>query len=231
LCMAELLRDRAQRAQILAEAKKPGEIKSYTDLWGEKYVQELRAVDREKLLGTAEKLFERVVADYADVKQYADVPEIGSVAKAALFEMRELQVGKTAPEITGKDVEKKQFKLSDYRGKVVVLIFCGHWCSACRSMYPTNRALVKEFANHPFALLEVSSDEDPAKVKELMEKGEINWRSWWDGGSTEGPIAQSWNVVGWPTVYVIDARGVIRRKGADPDTLGETVRALLKEAR
>jgi len=35
---------------------------------------------------------------------------------------------------------------------------------------------------------------------------------WWDGGSTSGPIASSWNVEGWPTLYILDHKGVIRHK-------------------
>jgi len=44
-----------------------------------------------------------------------------------LFELRNLGIGKTAPEIEGEDVDGKKFKLSDYRGKVVVLDFWGDW--------------------------------------------------------------------------------------------------------
>jgi hypothetical protein len=45
----------------------------------------------------------------------------------ALFELQKLSVGKTAPEIDGEDLDGKKFKLSDYRGKVVVLDFWGNW--------------------------------------------------------------------------------------------------------
>ena len=42
----------------------------------------------------------------------------------------------------------------------------------------------------------------------------LTWRSWYDGGSTNGPIATAWNVRGWPTLYVVDHKGVIRHKWA-----------------
>ncbi len=54
----------------------------------------------------------------------------GNLAKAAagqLFEMRHLSIGKTAPQIEGEDIDGVPFKLSDYRGKVVMLDFWGHW--------------------------------------------------------------------------------------------------------
>ena len=74
----------------------------------------------------AEKYFERAAADYADVPVF-EGRTVGSIARGELFEMRELVVGKSAPEITGADVDGKPFKLSDYRDKVVVLDFWGRW--------------------------------------------------------------------------------------------------------
>ena len=41
--------------------------------------------------------------------------------------LRTLRIGRTAPEIKAKDLDEKEFKLSDYRGKVVLLDFWGHW--------------------------------------------------------------------------------------------------------
>lgn len=132
-----------------------------------------------------------------------------------------------APDISGEDVDGRPFKLSDYRGKVVVLVFWGHWCGPCRSMYPGERALVEKFAGRPFALLGVNSDENRSQVKELMKKGDVTWRAWYDG--QEGPIAKAWNVSGWPTVYVLDSKGVIRRQESGVSAaLEATVEAMLK---
>jgi cytochrome oxidase Cu insertion factor (SCO1/SenC/PrrC family) len=52
---------------------------------------------------------------------------VPALAGAAPHDPKDLEVGKVAPEIEGKDVEGKDFKLSDYRGKVVVLDFFGDW--------------------------------------------------------------------------------------------------------
>ena len=74
----------------------------------------------------AEKLFELVAEKYADLSWYGQ-STLGAKAKAELFEMRNLAIGKTAPEITGEDENGKAIKLSDFRGKVVLLDFWGFW--------------------------------------------------------------------------------------------------------
>jgi hypothetical protein len=99
-------------------------------------------------------------------------------------------------------------------------------------MYPHERSLVKRLEDKPFVLLGVNSDEDKAKLREAMAKENITWRSWWDGGSTSGPIASRWNVFGWPTLYLIDAQGVIRHVNPDrrEAELDKLIDALVKEA-
>jgi hypothetical protein len=79
-------------------------------------------------------------------------------------------------------------------------------------MYPHERSLVKKMEGKPFVLLGVNSDGDKDKLRKRMGEEHITWRSWWDGGDTSGPIATQFNVHGWPTLYVVDHRGVIRHK-------------------
>jgi hypothetical protein len=75
----------------------------------------------EKLNKEVEELFDRIVKKFADVGTYA------KDAERELFEIRNLSVGKVVPEIEGEDIDGKKIKLSDYRGKVVMLDFWGHW--------------------------------------------------------------------------------------------------------
>src|SRR5580765_3370097 len=119
-------------------------------------------------------------------------------------------VGKEVPDIEGEDLDGKPFKLSDYRGKVVMLTFWGNWCPDCRAMFPHERTLLKRMEKKPFALIGVNSDKDKAVVKKAMEKEQVTWRSFWDGGSTKGPISTKWQIRGWPTLFIIDHKSVVR---------------------
>lgn len=97
-------------------------------------------------------------------------------------------------------------------------------------MYPHERSLVKDYESRPFALLGVNSDEDLDKLKVRMKKENITWRSWRNGGTTSGPISTQWNVSGWPTIYLIDSKGVIRYKNVRGDALNEAIEKLVAEA-
>lgn len=98
-------------------------------------------------------------------------------------------------------------------------------------MYPHERSLVKELANEPFAIIGVNSDADREALKQVIKDENITWRSFWDGGSTNGPIATKWNVQGWPTTYLIDHKGVIRHKGLRGEQLEKEIHNLLAEAK
>jgi hypothetical protein len=87
--------------------------------------------------------------------------------------------------------------------------------------------------NRPFVLLGVNSDSSKEYGKKVVAKQKMTWRSWWDGGNTEGPIASKWNIRGWPTMYLLDHKGVIRHKwlGSPGDkVLDEAIEKLVAEA-
>lgn len=96
-------------------------------------------------------------------------------------------------------------------------------------MYPHERSLVARLAGKPFALLGVNSDSDREQLKRTLVDEQINWRSWWDAGSVNGPIQTKWQVTQRPTVYVLDGKGVIRFKDVKDAELDAAVDKLLTE--
>ncbi len=99
-----------------------GIAKAYEMSVGKDHLKEVEAQAAATDVKEAESLFERAVRKYADVR----IPLYGTVgekAKSELFEIRNLKVGQMAPEIEGDDQHGQQLKLSDYRGKVVLLDF------------------------------------------------------------------------------------------------------------
>jgi len=198
----------------------------------------------------AQPLLDQVIAEYGDVLQ---APRTGygptllklvreandqltsqkrrslaQLAEATQFELTYLSVGQPAPEIAAPDVFGKQLKLSDHRGKATVVMFSYKGCGPCEAMYPGNRNLVKTYANRPFAILGVMGDEAPDTVRKSVAEKTITWPVWWDG--SPGPVATRWNVDSWPTLYILDHRGIIRYRGLRGEVLAKAVAKLVADA-
>jgi hypothetical protein len=120
LSLAHFLNNRRQRLDLIKD--QPALAKEFADLFGQEYLADLQRRDRTLDLGEAERLLERSVKEHGQVK-LADGGTAGERAKAELYELRHLCVGQHAPDVEGEDQDGKRFKLSDYRGKVVLLDF------------------------------------------------------------------------------------------------------------
>jgi len=130
LSLAQLLNDRLHRLHILKEQDQPELAERYHHVFGKDFVEELQRQDRAKVAREVETLFVRAAEHYPDVKipvtYFGSGGTVGEKARAELFQIRHLAVGKVAPDIEGEDQDGKPFKLSDYRGKVVLLDFWYH---------------------------------------------------------------------------------------------------------
>ncbi|HTK78083.1 MAG TPA: TlpA disulfide reductase family protein, partial [Gemmataceae bacterium] len=156
----------------------------------------------------AEGLYAEVVTMGRNVK---DLPkEVLENAEGNLFELRNLVIGQAAPEAESNDIDGKAVKLSDHKGKVVVLDFWATWCGPCVGMIPHERDMVKKHEGKPFVFISVSADEKKEKLKEFLEKEKMPWTHWWNG--QDGGVVKKWNVRAFPTMYIVDAKGVLRAK-------------------
>jgi hypothetical protein len=120
LSLGHFLNNRLQRVDLCRE--QPDLAKEFAALYGKAYLADLRRQDRGKAVKEIEAVFEQATEKYGDVKLPGG-DAVAERARAELFEIRHLSVGKEAPDIEGEDQDGKRFKLSDYRGKVVLLDF------------------------------------------------------------------------------------------------------------
>jgi hypothetical protein len=123
LRLALFLNGRLNRLDLLKD--QPEVNSRYEGLYGKDYLDALRRQDGAKAVAEVEAVFEQAAEKYGDVK----LPfggTVGDNAKTELFVIRRLALGKEAPDIEGPDQDGQRFKLSDYRGKVVLLYFWQH---------------------------------------------------------------------------------------------------------
>lgn len=159
----------------------------------------------------AELLLVKARDDYGDVTMSRR--KIREYAEELLSGLRgPSAVGRQAQETKGRDINDEVFDLAYERGKVVVLSFSGHWCYHCRQMHRVEKELLGKYGQKRAVIIEINSDrrEDLEGVSEKIEAEGLRWRYVIDG--PEGPISKTWQVSAWPTFFVLDREGRIRRR-------------------
>ena len=116
--LAQLLAGRVEKLDLFQD--QPAVVRRYEELFGKDYIDTLRGRDRASVMKEAEAFYEQAIEKYDDVKlPYNET--VGDVARTDLFEIRHLAIGRVAQEIEGLDQHGQPFKLSEYRGKAVLL--------------------------------------------------------------------------------------------------------------
>jgi thiol-disulfide isomerase/thioredoxin/cation transport regulator ChaC len=185
------------------------------------------------IIAKASDYFQKAIKEAGDVKLGGTT--VGKEATAQLEgikDIKNLAVGKPAPDVENMTLEGKKVKLSDYKGNVVLLDIWATWCPPCRAMIPHERDMVKNLKDKPFRLVSVSADDQKETLIKFLEKEPMPWIHWWDNG-TENPVLKKYRVRAFPTLYLIDHTGVIRYKWVGSpgnDKLDKAVDELVTEA-
>jgi peroxiredoxin len=132
-------------------------------------------------------------------------------------------------DFTMKDAEGRDIRLSDYRGKVVLLNFWATWCGPCRVEIPEFVEVYKEYRDRGFEILGVLSQDEPSRddLQAFASSYKMNYplfRANEDFENAHGPI---WAL---PTTYIIDRQGTICTKHMGPvsrETVEREIKGLL----
>lgn len=139
-------------------------------------------------------------------------------------------VGSRAPEFRAVTLDgaSETRQLSDYRGHVVLLNVWATWCLPCRDEMPSIERLHRELGPRGLKVVAVSVDEPGAgvRIREFVQEYGLTFDILHDAAAR---IAQTYQMVGVPETFVIDARGVIRKKAFAADWYSEENRALVAE--
>lgn len=113
-----------------------------------------------------------------------------------------------APNFTAKNLEGKDVKLNDFKGKVVLVNFWAVWCGPCQEEVPELVELYNIYRDKGFVIVGVSDPSDSNEIKSFVREHKMTYPVVIDPGS----ISEEYNVVGFPTSFLIDREGKVVQK-------------------
>lgn len=117
-------------------------------------------------------------------------------------------VGSSAPDFTLKELDGRQVKLSDYRGKATVLVaFWASWCGPCRMEMPSLESFYETHRGSGVQILALSIDDDPADAQQYAEQNKLPFPVLLDN---DQQAASEYHVGGIPVIFVVDPEGKVR---------------------
>ena len=180
-------------------------------------------------------LFRDAIDRFADVPvtitaaNFRDLNKLGEKARKSLHALEHLTVGSPSPPIVGKDLQGGTLDLADFRGSVVVISYWFTGCGPCMALIPQEQRLVEKYKDRSFAMLSVSTDESLEEAQKTAAEHGITWPCWFDGNN--GPIARDYNILQWPTIYLLDRDGIIVAKDLAGDELDAEIARLMDETK
>jgi peroxiredoxin/outer membrane lipoprotein-sorting protein len=138
--------------------------------------------------------------------------------------------GQPAPEFALKDLQGKEVRLADYKGKIIVLNVFAHWCGPCRQEAPElEKDLWQAYKARDVVVLGVATwarDNPTKRAEEFAREFKLTFPVLVDA---ENKVAEMYKVSGVPTTFIIDREGVVRELvvGADVAAIKRAITALL----
>jgi thiol-disulfide isomerase/thioredoxin len=140
----------------------------------------------------------------------------------------ELARARMAPPFAVTTTDGQRISLDELKGKVVLIDFWATWCAPCREALPHMQAIARKFHDEPLVVLSVSLDDDEKKWKDFIEKNEMTWPQYRDGGF-RGPISKMFGINAIPHTFTIDTDGVLQDEHIGDASEGK-LKKLIKHA-
>ncbi|HVV54917.1 MAG TPA: TlpA disulfide reductase family protein [Mucilaginibacter sp.] len=167
------------------------------------------------------KYEQQMVAYADDLKgKFTSNPAVQRFERA-MMEIKPVSVGHKAPDFTTMGIDGKPVKLSDYKGKYVLLDFWASWCAPCRRENPN---VVKQYAIYNpkgLNILGISLDVDKSKWQQAIKHDKLVWRQASDLKNFEGPTEELYHITAIPSNFLIDPQGNIIAKNITGSDLEE----------
>jgi peroxiredoxin len=141
----------------------------------------------------------------------------------------QIKSGHPAAEISLPDSGGNMIRLSDLKGKLVLVDFWASWCGPCRNNNPHLIRLYNKYHREGFQILGVSIDNNKTDWEKAVLQDKLEWIQVNDSKGWDGPAAVAYEINAIPASFLVDKEGIIRKTGLMGRSLESEIRSLLKK--
>ncbi|MDT8431070.1 MAG: TlpA disulfide reductase family protein, partial [Bacteroidales bacterium] len=146
-----------------------------------------------------------------------ELPEYAAYARDIKEYLTRLKIGERPPEISLVDQDDNLRSFGDFRGKYVYLNFCTPDNYSCLKEFPFMKAIYEVHSDY-LEVVTIMVTEEPATMKDFMERNDYNWTSLFYGNDEE--LLQNYNVRAFPAGFLLDKEGILVQSPAALATEG-----------
>ncbi len=128
----------------------------------------------------------------------------------------EVRVGRLAPDFEGTTLDGGVARLSDYRGRFVLVDFWGTWCPPCLGEVPYLKAAYGAYSRRRFDILAIATNDSPEELRAFIKREDLPWTQvlQHELDPTRRSILETYRITGYPSTFLIDPSGVVVARGA-----------------
>lgn len=170
--------------------------------------------------------YELALAGFRDIVERNNSEYYVKHAAGYIYEIQNLKIGMRAPVFEGTDLNDQKIGLTKNSNKIRLLFFWATTCGPCHGEFPHLKKIAEEFQEQ-VQIIGIAGDHNKSDLRTLIRKDNLIWPNIFEGEAFFGEVSKKYNILRYPTIYLIDQNGLIAAKDLRGEDIAKRIKSML----